>query len=81
MRFRLPKRPEPEPDWQTLVDGLSFAAAIAWGKPAHEWVAPYRYNARVVAEHYYASVLAGNLDLDSIDAELFALDYALEALP
>lgn len=69
--------PKPRPDWQELVDNLALAASIAWQKPPFRWVAPYPYAAQVVADYYYGAVAAGNLDIDAIDGELFALDAAL----
>lgn len=73
-------RPKPlEPDWQNLVDAVSLAAVIA-GAHDFRWIAAYRHQARVVADHYHAAIDSGNLAPDAVDAELFALDAALVRL-
>jgi len=76
VRLRWLRRKPPEPDWQNLVDAVSFAAVIAGGHD-FRWVTAYRHQARVVADHYHAAVDSGNLAIDAVDAELFALDAAL----
>lgn len=73
-------RRRPRTDWQLLVDNLALAAAIEWNRPPRRWVADFPYAARTIADHYYTAVLVGNLNIDAVDGELFALEAALDEI-
>jgi hypothetical protein len=63
------------------VDAVDLAASIAWQRPMKHWRVPIRHGAQIAADHYHAVIAAGNLAVDDIDGELFALDAALATDP
>ncbi len=77
------EHPDPEPDWQALVDAVDLAADIAnspmFGPTRH--VAHARWAAQIVADQIVADHYNRVWFIEAIDGELFALDAALAAHP